>query len=101
MKKIIRLSENDLTNLVKKVVQESVKKDLAKINELIDEYNWNFDTIKMIVEDIFIESPHKLENLEEKEDYIHEILKHIKWGIKNGFWDSMEEWFKDVDESYH
>jgi hypothetical protein len=135
MKKIVRLTENDLTKLVKKVVLESVEKDnlikllnsvdianvklglelyknlgikidkkiidWAKINVLIDEYEWDYDTIKTIVEDIFIDSPRKLEYLEEKEDYIYEILKHIKKGIKTGDWGSMEEWFKDVDESYN
>jgi hypothetical protein len=134
MKKIIRLTENDLTKLVKKVVLESVEKDnlikllnsddivnvklglelyknlkikidkktidWAKIKVLIDEYKWDYDTIKTIVEDI-LDSPRKLEYLEDKEDYIYEILKHIKRGIKEGDWVSMEEWFKDVDESYN
>jgi hypothetical protein len=130
MKKIIRLTEDDLTNLVKRVINEddNEKKNLIELLKsddisnirlglqlyktlgikipkktlnnakariipfMIDEYEWDFDIIKDIINDIFVDDPEDLE----EDDYIDVI---IEWIIDNDF--DVEEWFEEVNESYN
>ena len=129
MKKIIRLTETDLTNLVKRVINEddNEKKNLIELLKsddisnvrlglqlyktlgikipkktlnnakeriipfMIDEYEWDFDIKKDIINDIFVDDPEDLE----EDDYIDVI---IEWIIDNDF--DVEEWFEEVNDSY-
>lgn len=134
MKKIVRLTENDLTRLVKKIINEddNEKENLIRllksddisnvklglqlyktlniqipkitlnkakkkvIPSMIEQYGWDFDIIKVIVEDILVDKPYALEDLYEEYDYIEVI---IKWIIRNDF--DIEEWFEEVNETYN
>jgi len=129
MKRIIRLTESDLINLVKRVINEddNEKKKLIELLKsddisnvrvglqlyktlgikipnktlknakerlipfMIDEYEWDFDIIKDIINDIFVDDPEDLE----EDDYIDAI---IEWIIDNDF--DVEEWFEEVNNSY-
>ena len=43
MKKIVRLTENDLTRLVRKVINEGNKSDFKKYEKIIDNYSNELD----------------------------------------------------------
>jgi len=65
MAKIVRLTENDLTRLVRKVINEGNKSDFKKYEKIIDNYSNELDAVDWDDENLS-EIFKELEELQEK-----------------------------------
>ena len=95
MKKIVRLTERDLTRIVKRVIKENEDQDQTRhsqnrflkfmqdeIDKIADE-SYDINDFDKMIEDFFYEFEEELNNLSDSdyrtlEDYIDDVLSNIR-----------------------
>jgi len=98
MKKIVRLTENDLTRLVRKVINEGNKSDFKKYEKIIDNYSNELDDDDRDDEnlsEIFKELEELQEKIYKNSELSKKEIKKLDDEIEN-----LMDYITDVLDSY-